>query len=610
MTASETDTKKFVLQPGINKNTTQLDAEGTYVSCDKVRFFYGKPQKIGGYQIENYEGSIVGKARDIETWSTISGDRLLAIGTHKKLQVFSGGVFYDITPIRASASASNAFSVASGDSYVTLSVAPNGAAAGDYFILASTTASIGGLNLAVGNEYVITSVGAGYIVFQASAGLSATTSVSSIGGPVVVDFLLETGPEGAGESFGWGAGTWDTPGVSASAGWSDPRGGTGIPLGVRQWSLDTWGEDLIASPHGGKIYVWDVTSGVSVRASVITGAPSVNNVVIKGNNGRHLMTFGTHNASGVFDPMLVRWSDSENYNSWTAAATNQAGSYRLEHGTEILGVQKTKTETLVFTDDNVYSMRRIGGQLVFAFNDLGEHAGLISQHAAVDVNGIVYWMGLSSFHRYDGVIRTLPCSLQLALFNPSSDFSVNTDQRAKVYCSVNREFNEIWWLYPSKNSTECDRYVIYNFAEDLWYHGVWNRTVLADVGTFARPYAVDTSGNLLIHEQGKDADTSGLKAFVITSFVDTADGDDITFLDRVIPDNTQTKEMSYTLNYRKYPQATEEFTKGPFIVNPTTRKFNPRVRGRSLQIEYSTSILGGDFRIGGDRFSFKPDGKR
>ena len=610
MTASETDTKKFVLQPGINKNTTQLDAEGTYVSCDKVRFFYEKPQKLGGCQLENYQGSIVGKARDILAWTNLSADKYLTVGTHKKLQVFSGGVFHDITPIRTSASVSNAFSVASGDSYITLSVNPQGAAAGDRFILATTTVDVGGLTLAAGNEYEIASVGVGHIVFQASASTSATTSVSSVGGPAVVDFLLETGAEDAGFSFGWGGGTWNTPGVSVCAGWNEPRGGTGVALQVRQWSLDTWGEDLIANPRGGKIYVWDMTDGVGVRASVITNAPTVNNIAFMGNNGRHLVTFGTHNVSGIFDPMLIRWSDSENYNKWTAAATNQAGSYRLEHGTEIIGATETKNEILVFTDDNAYSMRRIGGQLVFSFNDLGRHNGLASQHAAVDVNGTTYWMGFSSFHVFDGVIRTLPCSLQKVLFNPDSAFSINQDQIAKVFSSPNREFNEVWWLYPSRDSTECDRYVIYNFAENLWYHGAWNRTVFLDKGTFDRPYAVDTSGHLYIHEQGKDVNTSGMKSFVITSFVDLADGDNLMFVDRVIPDNTITKEMSYEYTYKKYPQSTEEFTKGPFTVTPTTKKVNPRIRGRQVQVKYSTSVLGGDFRIGGDRYSFKPDGER
>lgn len=608
MSANDSILRKLNIAPGINKNTTQLNAEGYYVSCDKVRFYYNEPEKLGGWVRETVNGSVNGVARDIISFVDFDEQTYLSFGTHTRLYLLTGNDLHDITPITASACASNAFSVSLNSTLVTLSVNPEGRQIGDYFIFTQTTASVGGIDLPLNTPFIITDVGTGHITFE--TGVSATTSVSGVGGTVNIDYYYESGLQSNGLAYGWGAGTWGTPGVSVCAGWSEPRGGTGVGTNLRQWSLDNWGQDLIANPQGGPIFTWEASAGPTQRAYRISAAPSIVNIALVGQEGRHLIALGTHNISGDFDPNLVRWSDSENYSSWVPASNNQAGDFRLENGSKILGATETKREILIFTDENVYSMQRIGGAFVFSFADLGKHNGLQSIHAAVDVNGTVYWMGYSSFHEYNGVIQTLPCSMQKEIFDPRNPNSVNLEQNEKIFCGTNREFNEVWWLYPSRDSEEIDRYIIFNFLEKLWYGGTIVRTVWQDRDIFEKPYAFDADGTLYIHEQGENNDAANLKAFLKTSFFDISDGDDLMFVDRVVPDHEITQELNYQFTYKKYPNDTETFTKGPYKVTPTVKKFNPRVRGRQAQITYSTSVQGSDFRLGADRFSVKPDGKR
>ena len=611
MSINDTQTKKLNLRPGIDKNTTELDAEGTYVSCDKIRFFYGKPQKLGGWQSEQVNGTIEGVARSTHTFVDLEETSYLGIGTSKKLYLFSQGDLSDVTPINTSASVTDVLNTQSGSDVVTVSIAPGDSKATDYFIFAEVTASLATVNFT--SSYQILSAGAGHFTFLASS--TADSTIANGGGGVHVDFLLPGGLADNGAAGGWGAGTWGTPGVSVCAGWSDPRTSAeseaGVSVNLRQWSLDNWGEDYLGNPRGGKIYRWDATNGVGVRAELMaSAAPSVVNQMLVAQEGRHVIAFGTHNVSGDYDPLLIRWSDSENLAVWDVAATNQAGEFRLENGSFIIGAQESRREIIVFTDESVYSMSRVGGQAIFSFSDLGRHNGLVSQNGAVDVNGKVYWMGYSSFHKYDGVIQTMPCTLQNYLFDAASEGSLNFAQRDKVVAKTNREFNEIWWFYPSRDSTENDKYVVHNYLEDTWYNGTIERTTWADVDIFAKPYAIDASGTLYIHEQGKNDDAGNLKATLKTSNFDLDDGGDLMFLDRYIPDNEVVKEYNVGFTYKKYPQSVECFDKGPYAITPTTTKVQPRIRGRQCQLRYSTSIQGSDFRIGTDRLDLKTDGKR
>ncbi len=610
MTSSDGELSKIKFRPGIHKNTTKLDAEGTFVSCDKVRFFYGLAEKIGGAVHETYTGSVVGVARDIYPWADLNNQRYLGIGTNDKLEVLTQGAVSDITPIVASATGISVFSTSVGSTLVRVSVNPQGAAVGDYFVLTSSPSSVGGINLTQGHQYVITSVGANF--FQFDALTSATSGVVSAGGSVDIDFLLPVGGQSNTALTGWGGGTWGTPGISVCAGWSEPRTpASSLRPSLRLWSLDNYGQDLIATPYGGNIYLWNPSLGTDHRAVLFSSAaPSIVNICKIFHEGEHFVALGTHDEFGVYDSMLVRWSDSTDPTVWTAEVTNEAGDFRLQSGSFIVGVEESRQQFLIFTDSNVYTMQKIGGEFVFGFQDMGHHNGLMGQNAAIDVNGSTYWMGYKSFHMFNGVINTLPCDLQEYIFDADSPGSVNLSQKEKVFCATCRQFNEIWWLYPSRDSDEIDRYVIYNYLENTWYHGTWDRTVWTDAGIFSEPYAIKTDGTILVQETGFDDDASPLKSFVQTSFFDIKDGDKLMFVDRFVPDAKITKSLNLTLNYKKYPQALESFTKGPYALNPTTRKISTRLRGRQLQLAYSCSAQGASFRLGGDRLSIKPDGER
>jgi len=611
MSSSDTQIQKINIAPGINRNTTDYDAEGQYVDCDHVRFRYKRPEKIGGWTKEQTTPeAFIGVPRDMLTWADLASDKYIAVGTNEKLEIYNGGQITDVTPIESSASVSNPFHVTSGSSFITVCVDGHNRSTGDY-VLFATTASIGGINLL--SEYQIVSAGTNYFIIESST--SATTCVSAGGGAAVFQFLLDSGDADNGFAAGWGAGTWGTPGVSVgtslSAGWGRPRGGSGVGTELRQWSLDNWGEDLLANPKGGKIYTWVASDGLDTRARVISSAaPSVVNFMLVAQPARHVVAFGTHNVSGIFDPLLIRWSDSENYNVWTAAATNQAGSFRLESGSFISTALKTRREIVIFTDEALHSMRRIGGDFVFSFDNLGKIPGIVSQHAAVDVNGVVFWMSPTGFYQYDGVVQTLFCSLQKYIFSPNSEGSLNFDQKEKVHAGANTEFDEVWWFYPANNEIENSRYVVYNYLDRVWYDGTIVRTAWNDIDIFDRPYATGADGKLYSHEVGKDDDGSNLKAYLRTADFDIGDGQDFVFVDRIIPDGTFIKTTNFIFRAKKYPNSTETQEKGPFEVTSATQKISLRARGRQASLEYSTSTQGGDFRLGVTRLAIKPDGGR
>lgn len=603
---SSTDTKltKLSLRPGINKNTTALDAEGYYTDCDKVRFFYNKPQKIGGWQKENYRGSIVGVPREITTWVDMDENKYLAIGTNSRLHLLNGGTMNDITPVVQNLTLTNAFSTVSGSPVVKVNGTVTQAAVGDSFYFSSNPASVGGINIAANTLYTITNIQPSYFEFQ--PGGNATTTVNNSGNGEV-NFLLAAGLADNGGFYGWGSGAW------GAETWGTPRTSAGINIKLRLWSLDNYGQDLLANPNGGSIYRWDANTTPTTRATLMSAnAPVQVNLMLVAREGRHVVAFGTNSFSGNdFDPLLVRWSDSEDYNNWDEADENGlAGEYRLESGSAILGAVQTRREIVIWTDETLYSMTRIGGDFVFGFKDMGKHNGLISQNAMVDVNGIPFWMGFSTFQYYDGTIQTLDCSVQEYLFDPESPGSINMEQKEKVYASTNRQFNEITWFYPSRDSKECDRYVTFNFMDKTWYIGSMDRTIFHDVDIFERPYAASPDGKLFIHEQGKDADASPMYAFLETSYFDLEDGQELMFVDRLVPDNELIKDLQYTFFTKKYPQASEFVKKGPYTVQQDTPKISIRVRGRQAKIKYESNTLGGFFRIGGDRFSVKPDGMR
>lgn len=522
--------KKLDIIPGINKNVTDFQGEARFVDGDKVRFYRGTVQKIGGWKVLSTTSNANGVARAIHTWTDLQGERELVIGTNQELALFRNGSDYqDITP----------------------------------------------------SDFV--------------PGLASNIA-----------------------AFGWGAGPWSgdfapvSVVTSADLGWGEAPTSVSAGLGLveiklTQWSLDNFGEDLIANFRGGRIYRWR-RSQPSTPASVVNNSPRANNILIS-EPAPYLVAYGTCTETGPFDPLLVRWADLNDFTQWEASANNTAGDFRIQGGSEILATEKTKRETIVFTDDVVYSQRFIGGDTVFAFERLANNAGIIAQNASIEVNSVVYWMGNGSFFKYSGTVTPIVTSLDEAIFNRNRATSINFFQKDKVYAGINSEFNEIIWLYPSRDSDECDRYIIYNFLEDVWYDGSLDRTTWTNSDVFELPVATNTSSVLYEHEFGKNDEDNILVAWVKTGIFDIADGDELLFINKFVPDMIQTGPVNLTLRGRKYPNAAM-IDKGPFTISQSTRKVDLRLRARQMQFSVSSSSLDGDFDWGVHRVNIRPDGER
>lgn len=586
-------------KPGINKNNTPYSNENGWINCDKIRFREGKPRKMGGW-VRQDQDTFLGVARDIMSWTNLDNiKKYLAIATNKKVYIYFGGTYYDVTPIRASGTPSNKLSTVNGSSQVKVELTGHNALLGDYVRLANST-PIGGITLS--GEYTITEI-VDVDNFKVNAGVNANATVNNAGGTLTYSLLLQNGLEFNQIANGWGSGTWGT------GTWGTPRTNSSLLADLRQWSVSTWGEDLIANPRGGSIYVWDESNGLTVPLQQISGVPTQNNFTFVSYPTRHLVSLGCTSSSGVFDPLLVRWSTSENYTDWIPSATNTAGAQRMEHGNFLMGAEASKADILVFTDEAVYSMRYSGSPYVFGFDLLGQEAGLVSQHAAANVDGVVYWMSDNAIYRYDGSLRTLNCTVRDAIFDVNADTSLNKSQKQMVYAGVNQEFGEIIWLYPSKNSTKCDRYLIYNYLEDLWYDGTMDRSTWENPSIFDKPFATSNNGVLFVHEEGKNDDSMPMQSFITSGLFDIDNGDSILFVDRFIPDFEQVGMLQLEFSTKKYPQSPEVFTK-TYNIQGNKGMINMRCRGRQGSIKISSNTTDGDFIIGRPRIGIQADGGR
>jgi hypothetical protein len=612
---SETTLTKLDLRVGILKDVTEYTAQGYYTSCDKIRFRDGKPEKINGWVKEiapQYTDPSIqgfsGVARDIHSWIGLDGDKFLAVGTHNRLQLFTGGQVYDITPIQTSTSVSNVLQTVSGNPLVGVSASSHGRQIGDLVEVLNQTTSVG--NVKLDGVYEVVSV-ASPDFYYVSVPLTPSITTVATGGGVQINYLLPSGARDNGFLFGWGAGTWGTPGASVSAGWGNPRG-SGTPQTLRQWSLDNWGEYLVANPRGERIYKWIPPVGPAPieRATLISASPSVVNSMMIAQPARHMMAFGCTNFAGVFDPLMVRWSDSENFDDWTPSVSSEAGEFRLKGGNFIVGAEQTSKEIVAVTDSASHKIKYLANDYVFGSDQVGSDGGLVSQQAIVDVNGIVFWMGYSSFFTYDQKVRKLPCSLDKSIFDPDRNTSLNFGQKEKVFGAHNTQYSEVMWFYPSKNSLEIDRYVKYNYLENAWDYGTLDRTVWEDISIFDRPYAVNADGTLYVHESGNDADGSPMLSFIESGEIDISDGNQLMFVDKLIPDFTMpdNKPLEVVVSYKKYPG--DMFQTKTFTITNQTNFVNMRIKGRRLKVKYTSEALGGDFEVGTPEFGVKPDGAR
>ena len=613
---------KFKFAPGINKEGTEYTAEGSWFDSDKIRFRSGYPEKIGGWK-KYSSGTYLGTARSLHQWDNLGGTDFMGIGTNLKWYVEEGGSYNDITPIRATTSAGDVtFSATNGSSTVTITDTGHGALTGD-FVTFSAAASLGGNITAtvLNQEYqidLVTSANAYTITAKDTSGstVTANSSDSGNGGSNTVGaYQINTGLDTYVASTGWGSGTWSR-GTWGSA---DSNADN-----LRLWSQDNFGEDLIGNPRGGGLYYWDTSGGVSSRATNFTSlgtasdVPLLVNQIMVSEVDRHIIAFGSNSisATSVLDELLVRWSDAEDAGNWTPSSTNSAGGQRISSGSYIVGALKTREEILVWTDAGVHSMRFIGGPFTFQFRQLMQGPSIISPKAASIAASTVFWMDRGNFYMYDGAVRPLPCSVLDYITD-----DINLNQAYKVFAASNPDFSEIMWFYPSGSSTEVDRYVIFNYKENLWSVGTLVRTAWTPAPTRTKPLAAgtaDSSNYIYQHETGYNDDGSAMTAYIESGDFDLQDGEHFVLLSRIIPDikfqaeaDTPTSDTTVTMTMKgkNYPLESAS-TLSTSTIETTTTQSEIRGRARQAAIRIESSNVGMTWRLGDLRLELRPDGRR
>ncbi len=606
---------KIEFAPGIDKQNTEYGAEGRWTDSDMVRFRYGLPEKIGGWT-KLIQDTLIGVVRDMHAWSDLNGVRYMALGTDRKLYVYSEGAAYDITPVRATqAGLSNPFATVSGSATITVTDAAHGALAGDFVTFSGATATAG---LDMNKEFEIsTYVDANtYTITYTGSTANAT---GNGGGTVTATYQISVGLANSAYGYGWGTGAWNT------GTWNTPRSTSTVTIEARQWSFDNFGEDLLATVSEGGTYRWDTSVGTGTPAAIVTQAPTSSRFNLVSPTDRHVLLFGTETNIGTSssnDPLFLRFSSQEDYSTWVPTATNTAGSFRIQDGSKIMAATRSRGAILVWTDTSLHALQFVGPPFTFSLNQIGANCGAVSNHCVKDVNGITYWMSQNSFYMFDGAVKKLPCSVQDYVF---SDFNITT--QPETFCGLNSEKNEITWFYCSLNAEQIDRYVTLNYLEGSWSIGTMARTSWVDYGVYENPYATEyltnstaTTPSVLgltvgasrfyIQESGFDADGQPLPAFVTSGDFDIQDGQQLLHIGRGIPDfQNLAGSVDLSLTFKTYPASSTSIVKTA-TVSTTTTKFDMRGRGRQGQLKIESDALGDNWRFGTLRLDVQPDGGR
>ena len=635
---------KLQFQPGINRESTSYSNEGGWYDMDKVRFRMGYPEKIGGWTKLGIK-SFLGSCRALHSWKTIALNNYIGLGTNDKYYIEEGQGYYDITPIRETTSAGDVtFAASDGSSTITVTDTNHGAVVGD-FVTFSGAVSLGGLITAnvLNQEYKINSiVGSNSYTITARevnsvaditvdgvytpVAVTANSSDSGNGGSSVVGaYQINTGLDTSVFGNGWGAGTWSR-GAWNSAAVIDTLTDT-----LRLWSHDNFGEDLIINVYNGGIYYWDasVASPLTSRAvslSSLAGAsnaPTVAAKVIVSDVDRHVIAFGANPlGSSVQDPLLIRFSDQENAADWTPSTTNTAGDLLIGSGSRIVTALETRQQILVFTDASLHVMQYLGPPFTFGINMISENVTIASPNSAIAIEDNVFWMGNNEFYTYGGAVQKLPCTVRDYVF---SDF--NQNQSEKVFAASNTSFSEVWWYYPSANSENVDRYVVYNYQQNIWYYGTLARGAWIDRGVEQNPIAAGLDGYLYTHENGFDDGSqnpaTAISAYIESSQFDIGDGNNFSFVSRIIPDITfrdstvSSPSVTFTMKARNFPggnylqEDDSTVTKTATVpVEQFTNQAFVRLRGRSMALRVASNETGMTWRLGSPRMDVRQDGRR
>ena len=606
-------------QPGLDTENTETGAEGRWIDCDKIRFRKGLPQKIGGWTkySDNY---YVGRPADIASWISLDGNRYQSIGTDRKVYAYLSGTAQDITPIRQSNTLTNVFTTSNTSSNVIVNHTTHGATLGAFVTISNVSANVGGITTTnLENEFEIVAINNVDAYTITTPGTATSTVTDSANADI--SYQINIGPSIQTFGYGWNSGSW-----SAEA-WNEPRSTSEVTLDMRQWSLNNWGEDLILTQRNAGTFEWDTSVGLTAnRATPIANAPTSSITSVVSTETRHLICMGTEITIGTpstQDKLFIRWSDQENYNVWEPNTVNSAGSQRLAGGSEIRTARPAKGTILIWTDTTLHSMSFIGPPFIFGFRQLGNDCGAVGLNSAIVIDDVAYWMSDGQFFRYAGAVQELPCTVLNHVFD-----DINKTQYSQVYAGQNSDFSEVIWFYCSSSSDQVDRYVIFNHIEGSWYFGNLERGAYIENGVYNNPIAAQfyptetantisqinglTAGRSLIynHEDGVDADGSALTAYIESGDGDIADGENFSFINKVIPDfKNQTGNAVITLKARDYPNSTR--VSGETItVSNTTPFYNSRIRGRQSAIRIESTELGSNWRFGTLRINVRPDGKR
>jgi hypothetical protein len=638
--------QKLNFKPGFNKQVTESGGESQWVDGDFVRFRYGLPEKIGGWsQLTGSNRTLPGAARSQHTFTSLAGEKYAAIGTSQGLFIYYNGQFYDITPLDTAITGAD-FDATTGSATVTVNKTAHGLAVGRYVKFSSVTVPSGSgyaTSDFEDNTFEITNVTANAFDITMPSNSAGTTSGT---GSAQIDPYVIVGPTFQTANFGWGTSYW------GDSTWGTERTTTSVVLDPGLWSLDNFGQILTATILNGKTFTWNAgaVGARTIRATVMSGAPTKTRLTQVSDRDRHVFHFGTETTIGdptTQDPMFIRFSDQEDFNTYAPTATNTAGTFRLDKGNVIVGAVSGKDYTLVLTDSSAYVIQYVGPPFTFSVRQVGTNCGLIGQNALSYSNGIVFWMsGEGGFFMYDGTVKMLPCLVEDFVFTTAGDnLGINYASNQLVYCEHNTLYNEINWFYPKAGSTQINRSVTYNYAENCWTTSSLARSSYADQGVFDLPYATDYNSTATpnfptilgitskygastyyAQETGTDqinsSGTTSINAYIQSGDFDITntnnianlqgDGDFIMSVKRFIPDfKVLTGNSKVTLLLNNYPADTASGSPlGPFTITSSTDKVDTRARGRLVSIKIENDAVGETWRYGTFRLDARPDGRR
>ena len=635
--------KKVDFAPGFNKQSVPSALPGQWVDGDFVRFRYTAPEKIGGWeQLTAASKTLPGAARAQLTWTSLAGERYAAVGTSQGLFLYYGNDFFDITPLDTAITGCTLTTV-NGSNVLTVNKGSHGLKVGRYVTLS-------GVTVTGASDYTAAELQVAYeILTVATVDKFTVQAVRNEGGTgmtaagaATVNPYIEIGPTTQTTGYGWGTYIW------GDSTWGSERTISTVTLDPGNWSLDNFGEVLVATIFNGKTFTWNAgaTNARSTRASQstsnfqTTNNPTASRFTLVSDRDRHLFHFGTETTIGdvtTQDPMFVRFSNQENLNTYAPTATNTAGTFRLDTGNQIRAALQGKDYVFVLTDNAAYVIQFVGPPFTFSVRQVGTNCGCISQHAASYVNGAIYWMSNEGgFFMYDGTVKALPCLVEDFVFTTQNgNLGINFNSSDVVYSSPNSLYTEVNWFYPKSGSDQIDRCVTYNYQENVWTTSSLDRTTYVDQGVFVKPYATDYEStttpvfpdilgitNLYgasiyyAHEVGNDqVNSSGrtsINAFIRSGDFDIDDGELFMSMRRFMPDyKFLVGNSKVTLFISDYPSDVQSGSPlGPFTITTTTDKVDTRARGRLLSLKIENDAAGETWRYGSFRMDAQPDGRR